>query len=70
MEGAAGWAPSVTFFAALPAMNAALKNMTYRGAPNYAGSDTLAGARAEILPDPLAYLVPLTPAAQRESYER
>lgn len=41
-----------------------------RSAVSYAGSDTLAGARAKILPDPLAYLVPLTPAAQRESYER
>jgi IMP dehydrogenase len=41
-----------------------------RSAVSYAGSETLAGARAQILPDPLAYLVPLTPAAQRESYER
>ena len=41
-----------------------------RSAVSYAGEDTLAGARDKILPDPLAYLVPLTPAAQRESYER
>ena len=41
-----------------------------RSAISYAGNETLADARAKILLDPFAYLVPLTPAAQRESYER
>ena len=41
-----------------------------QSAVSYAGEETLAAARAEVLPDPLRYLIPLSPAAQTESYER
>ena len=41
-----------------------------RSAVSYAGEDALSCARNKILQDPLAYLVPLSPASQRESYER
>jgi IMP dehydrogenase len=41
-----------------------------RSAVSYAGEETLAAARAKVLPDPLQYLIPLSPAAQAESYER
>lgn len=41
-----------------------------RSAVSYAGEATLGAARAKILPDPLRYLVPLSPAARDESYER
>ena len=37
---------------------------------SYAGNETLQGARKTILPDPLKFLVPLSLAAQKESYER
>ena len=40
-------------------------------AVSYAGEETtLATARAKVLPDPLHYLIPLSPAARTESYER
>ena len=41
-----------------------------RSAVSYAGEESLAATRERVLPDPLAHLVPLSPAAQRESYER
>ena len=41
-----------------------------RSAVSYAGEATLAAARTKVLPDPLRYLVPLSPAARDESYER
>jgi IMP dehydrogenase len=41
-----------------------------RSAVSYTGEETLAAARAKVLPDPLQYLIPLSPAAQAESYER
>jgi IMP dehydrogenase len=41
-----------------------------RSAVSYAGEETLAAARAKVLPDPLRYLIPLSPAARTESYER
>jgi IMP dehydrogenase len=41
-----------------------------QSAVSYAGEETLAAARGEVLPDPLRYLIPLSPAAQTESYER
>lgn len=41
-----------------------------RSAVSYAGEETLAAARAKILSDPLRYLIPLSPAARTESYER
>jgi IMP dehydrogenase len=41
-----------------------------RSAVSYAGEDSLAKARGKILPDPLEYLIPLSEAARRESYER
>lgn len=41
-----------------------------RSAVSYAGEETLAAVRAKILPDPLRYLIPLSPAARAESYER
>jgi hypothetical protein len=37
---------------------------------SYAGEETLATARAKVLPDSLRYLIPLSPAARTESYER
>ncbi len=41
-----------------------------RSSVSYTGQKSLADARAEILPNPLNYLVPLSSAAQRESFER
>jgi IMP dehydrogenase len=41
-----------------------------RSAVSYAGEETLAAVRAKVLPDPLRYLIPLSPAARTESYER
>ncbi len=41
-----------------------------QSAVSYAGEDSLAAARAKILPDPLRYLVRLTEASQRESFDR
>jgi IMP dehydrogenase len=41
-----------------------------RSAVSYTGEETLAAARAKILPDPLRYLIPLSQAARAESYER
>ncbi len=41
-----------------------------RSAVSYAGEGSLSKARAKIVKDPLSYLVPLSEAAQRESYER
>jgi IMP dehydrogenase len=41
-----------------------------RSAVSYAGCESLAGAREMILPDPLQYLIVLSDAARRESYER
>ncbi len=41
-----------------------------RSAVSYAGEGSLSRARAKIVKDPLSYLVPLSEAAQRESYQR
>ena len=41
-----------------------------QSAMSYAGEETLAAARAKVLPDPLRFLIPLSPAARTESYER
>jgi IMP dehydrogenase len=41
-----------------------------QSAVSYAGSESLAQARAKILPHPLQYLIPLSAAARAESYER
>ena len=41
-----------------------------QSAVSYAGEETLAAARAKVLPDPLRYLIPLSFAARTESYER
>jgi len=41
-----------------------------RSAVSYAGCESLAGAREMTLPDPLQYLIVLSDAARRESYER
>jgi len=41
-----------------------------RSSVSYAGEQSLAGARTKVLPDPLEYLIPLSAAARRESYER
>lgn len=41
-----------------------------QSAVSYAGEETLAAAQAMVLPDPLRYLIPLSPAARTESYER
>ena len=41
-----------------------------RSAVSYAGGEALQDARTTILPDPLKFLVPLSVAAQKESYER
>jgi IMP dehydrogenase len=41
-----------------------------RSAVSYAGESSLAEARRKVLPDPLEYLIPLSDAARRESYER
>jgi IMP dehydrogenase len=41
-----------------------------QSAVSYAGETSLAAARAKILPDPFRYLIPLSDASRRESYER
>jgi IMP dehydrogenase len=41
-----------------------------RSAVSYAGGDQLAHVRAQVLEDPMRYLVPLSEASRRESYER
>ena len=41
-----------------------------QSAVSYASEETLTAARAKVLPDPLRYLIPLSPAARTESYER
>jgi IMP dehydrogenase len=41
-----------------------------RSAVSYAGEASLAAVRARVLPAPLDYLIPLSEAARRESYER
>ena len=41
-----------------------------RSAVSYAGTESLAEARERIVPEPLRYLVPLSEASRRESYER
>jgi IMP dehydrogenase len=41
-----------------------------RSAVSYGGSESLAGLRDKVLPDPLRYLVPLSPASRAESYDR
>jgi IMP dehydrogenase len=41
-----------------------------QSAVSYAGEASLASARRKILPDPFRYLVPLSEASRRESYER
>ncbi len=41
-----------------------------RSGVSYAGEISLEAARNKILPEPLKYLVPLTEASRRESYER
>ena len=41
-----------------------------QSAVSYAGEQSLAKARAKIVPDPMKYLIPLSEAARRESYER
>ena len=41
-----------------------------QSAVSYAGETSLEAARAKILPDPMRYLIPLSEAARRESYER
>ena len=41
-----------------------------RSAVSYAGGHSLAEVREQIVRDPLRYLVPLSAAARRESYER
>jgi IMP dehydrogenase len=41
-----------------------------QSAVSYAGERSLAAAREKVLPDPQRYLVPLSGAAARESFER
>jgi IMP dehydrogenase len=41
-----------------------------RSAVSYAGESSLASTRARVLPEPLRYLIPLSGAARRESFER
>lgn len=41
-----------------------------QSAVSYAGEADLEAARRKILPDPLAFLECLSPAAQRESFDR
>ena len=41
-----------------------------QSAVSYAGESSLRAARAKIVPDPLKYLIPLSEASRRESYER
>ena len=39
-------------------------------AVSYTGEETLAAARGKVLPNPLRHLIPLSPAARAESFER
>jgi IMP dehydrogenase len=41
-----------------------------RSAVSYGGGQALSEVRARVLPDPLRYLIPLSEASRRESYER
>jgi len=41
-----------------------------RSAVSYGGAGSLAELRARVLPDPMRFLIPLSEAARRESYER
>jgi len=41
-----------------------------RSAVSYGGTQALSEIRARVVADPLRYLIPLSPAARRESYER
>ena len=41
-----------------------------RSAVSYAGGDSLAAVRSEMVKNPVPHLVPLSAAARRESYER
>jgi IMP dehydrogenase len=41
-----------------------------RSAVSYTGEETLAAARGKVLPNPLRHLIPLSPAARAESFER
>jgi len=41
-----------------------------RSAVSYAGCDSLEKTREAILPDPLEYLIALSEASRKESYER
>jgi IMP dehydrogenase len=41
-----------------------------RSAVSYGGADALADVRARVIADPLRYLIPLSEAARRESYDR
>ena len=41
-----------------------------QSAVSYAGESSLEAARAKILPDPLEYLIPLSAASRKESFER
>jgi IMP dehydrogenase len=41
-----------------------------RSAVSYAGEASLGAARSKVVPDPMRYLIPLSEAARRESYER
>jgi IMP dehydrogenase len=41
-----------------------------RSSVSYAGESSLAAARTKVVPDPLEYLIPLSAAARRESYDR
>jgi IMP dehydrogenase/GMP reductase len=41
-----------------------------QSAISYAGETSLEAARQKILSDPMSYLIPLSAASQRESYDR
>ena len=41
-----------------------------RSAVSYGGRKALADVRAKVVADPLRYLIPLSEAARRESYDR
>jgi hypothetical protein len=41
-----------------------------QSAVSYAGENSLEATRKKLLPDPLKYLIPLSDASRRESYER
>ncbi len=41
-----------------------------QSAVSYAGETSLTAARAKIVPDPMGYLIPLSEASRRESFER